>query len=103
MDSVSRNIVLLKLAYLGISGYLLEIIIDYLTNCKQHTIVNGSISSQADIEYGVPQGSILGLISFSANVNDLLQRSGNQNGETNLFADDSTAFEIGSNVDDALN
>ena len=100
---MSHNNVLLKLTALEISGNLLEIIKDYLTNHKQYTIVNGSKSYQADIEYGVPQGSILGPISIFANVNDLPQKSSNQNGETNLFADDSTAFEIGSNVDDALN
>ena len=101
-DSVAHSIVLLKLAALGISGNLLEIIRDYLTDRKQFTIVNGSNSSKANIDYGVPQGSILGPISFSANVNDLPQKSGNQNGETNLFADDSIAFEIGSTVDDAI-
>ena len=101
-DSVSHSTVLLKLAALGISGDLLELIKDYLTNRKQFTIVNGCKSSDAEIEYGVPQGSILGPVSFSANVNDLPQKSGNQSGETNLFADDSTSFEIGSNVDDAL-
>ena len=101
-DSVSHSTVLLKLAALGISGDLLELIKDYLTNRKQFTIVNGCKSSDAEIEYGVPQGSILGPVSFSANVNDLPQKSGNQSGETNLFADDSTSFEIGSNVDYAL-
>lgn len=102
-DSVSHSTVLLKLAALGISGDLLEIIQDYLSDRKQFTIVNGCKSSTAHIEFGVPQGSILGPVSFSANVNDLPDKSDNQDGETNLFADDSTAFEIGSNADDALN
>ena len=102
-DSVSHSTVLLKLAALRISGDLLELIKDYLTNRKEFTIVNGCKSSDAEIEYGVgPQGSILGPVSFSASVNDLPQKSGNRSGETNLFADDSTAFEIVSNVDDAL-
>ena len=35
-------------------------------------------------------------------VNYLPEEAQNENGETNLFADDSTTFEIGNTVDDAI-
>ena len=91
-DSVSHSNVLVKVTALEISGDLFEIIQDYLSDHKQFTIVNGCKSSTAYIEFGVPQGSILSPVSFSANVNDLPDKSDNQDGETNLFADYSTAF-----------
>ena len=49
-----------KLKQNGISEKLLNLIIDFLSNRKQRVVLNGKYSSWANIEAGVPQGSILG-------------------------------------------
>ena len=93
----------MKLAALGFSGDILQYLTNYLSNRKQFTVVNGSLSSESNVNYGVPQGSLLGPVCFLGCVNDLPEEAQNENGETNLFADDSTTFEIGNTVDDAIN
>ena len=70
-DSVSHKTALLKLAALGFSGDILQYLSNYLFNRKQFTVVNGSLSSEANVKYSVPQGSLLGPVCFSGSVNDL--------------------------------
>ena len=69
-DTVSHDILLLKLDHYGIRGNAYTLLKTYLTGRKQFVSVNEAISSTADIEYGVPQGSNLGSILFSIYVND---------------------------------
>ena len=52
------------------------------------------------IEYGVPQGSLLGLRLFLLYVNDMTGCV--TVGELHLFADDTTAFVIGKNIEEVV-
>ena len=61
-------------------------------------LANGSWSDSGDIPSGVPQGSILGPILFSMFINDL-PAVVNPSITAALFADDSTFFTPGNNVD----
>ena len=99
-DSVSHEILLKKLSACGFAGDFHEYIADYLTGRSQVTKVNGVVSSKASVDYGVPQGSLLGPTCFSVNVNDMPEAgtAGNE-----LFADDSTSFTVGDSVDSVLN
>ena len=75
----------------GISGDLLNILSDFLSNRKQRVVLNGQTSSWAIITAGVPQGSILGPLLFLICVNDL---SDGLTSIIKLFADDTSFFSV---------
>ena len=59
-DKVWHKGLIYKLKQNGMSGKLLNLIIDFLSNRKQRIVLNGKHSSWTNIEAGVPQDSILG-------------------------------------------
>ena len=70
-DKVWHDGVIFKLEQNGISGDLLNILIDFLSNRKQRVVLNGQFSAWASVNAGIPQGSILGLFLFLICINDL--------------------------------
>ena len=80
-----------KLKQNGISGKLLNLTIDFLTNRKQRVVLNGKYSSETNIEAEVPQGSIMEPLFFLIYINDL---SDNLITNPKLFADDTFLFPI---------
>ena len=48
-----------KTAWIGIRGKNLEWAKDYLTNYKQKIKANNTTSSEREISYGVPEGSVM--------------------------------------------
>ena len=59
-----------RLSY-GISGNLLKLIANYLTNRKQSVILSDQISSYENFIFGVSQISVLGPFFFLIYINDL--------------------------------
>ena len=49
----------------GIDGQLLHLINNYLNNRKQRVVLHGQSSNWAEVNAGVPQGSILGPLFFN--------------------------------------
>ena len=90
-DKVWHKDLIYRLKQNSISGKLLNLIIDFLLNRKQRVGLNGKYSSWTNIEAGVPQGSILGLLFFLIYINDL---SDNLITNPKLFADDTSLFSI---------
>ena len=69
----------------------------YLSNRAQIIITDGVNSNVSKISSGVPQGSILGPLLFLLYVNDLPLEL---KSESDMYADDTTLYNIGSNVNE---
>ena len=90
-DKVWQEGLIFKLKQNGISGKLLKFFEDYLYNRKQRVIINGSNSELADINSGVPQGSVLGPLLFLVYINDLEK---NIKSKVKFFADDTMLYSV---------
>ena len=85
-DCVWHQGLLVKLAALGVSGNLLDLLSSYLTGRTIQVVVNGKSSSNHDVGASVPQGSVLGPILWNVFFNDLLQALPS----SSAYADDCT-------------
>jgi hypothetical protein len=92
---VSQKILIDKLEYYGIQGVALDLFRSYLSNRKQVTVVDGGVSLLELIEWGVPQGSVLGPLLFLIFINDIPYASDLL---TWLFADDTSLVASASNL-----
>ena len=65
-DTLEHRTILRRLeSTFGISGSMLDWIGAYITNRKQFVVVDNISSASRVVEYGVPQGSVLGPIIFT--------------------------------------
>ena len=90
-DKVWHDGLIFKLKQNGISGNLLNLLSNFLRNRKQRVVLNGQTSSWADVNAGVPQGSILGPLLFLIYINDLVD---GLSSNAKSFADDTSLFSI---------
>ena len=90
-DKVWHDGLIFKLEQNGISGNLLKLFQNYLSNRKQRVVQNGTFSDYSSIESGVPQGSVLGPLLFLVYINDLER---NIKSNFKFFADDTMLFSI---------
>ena len=89
-DMVPFDILIKKLKLFGFSENVIQWFVNYFTQRKQSTVVNGNKSEESEVNCGVPQGSILGPLLFIMYMNDLPQVI--RNCKVSLYADDTCIY-----------
>lgn len=85
-DTVCHKKMFNKLQNYGFRGNVLNLIRSYFTDRRQHIKIDDKISHSRNINYGVPQGTVLGPIFFILYMNSILNL--NIEGTMLSFADD---------------
>lgn len=97
-DMVDHRILLDKLYHYGIRGIAHSWLSSYLSGRKQYVALNNKISATLDMQYGVPQGSILGPLLFIIYINDIPNVS--KIAKFVMYADDANVLLTGKTVVD---
>ena len=95
-DKVWHEDLIYKLKQNGIKSNLLDAMTNFLNDRKQRVVLNDLHSKWVNIEAGVPQVSILGLLLFLIYIND---SADNFISNPKLFADDTSLFSVINNKD----
>ena len=98
-DSVLRLPLMAKIHSLDLPQSLTRWLNNYLVDRSQVVVVNGSVSSEAAVLLGVPQGSMLDPLLFLIYIDNLPSVVQDLLGDSkvNLFADDILLFHLISN------
>ena len=89
-DTIDHDILQSKLFHYGIRGVPYDWFKSYLTNRQQQVMCQNILSNVKYINFGVPQGSILGPLLFLIHVNDFPQCI--TKGKIIMFAVDTNLF-----------
>ena len=92
-DTLDHQILLSRLkSYFGFTGSVLQWFRSYLTNRSQKVVISEVASSLRQLEFGVPQGSILGpllFVLYMAPLQDVISRHGL---DCMFYADDTQLY-----------
>ena len=92
-DCLPHDLIIAKFEAYGLSKNSLKLLLDYLEGRKQRVKIGSSYSFCSDVKRGVPQGSVLGPLSFKVFINDVFMFI--ENCEICKFADDNTFCNSG--------
>ena len=101
-DLIDHNILLKKLKIYFRNKSTVLLFKSYLEKRTQMVYLNDNFSSEGQIPFGVPQGSILGPILFSLFINDMPLHISNEN-TCEMFTDESTLHFSGKTITEISN
>ena len=103
-DTVDHRILLDRLQFdFGISGSALNWIESYLSNRTQRIYIDGVLSSNFNLQFGVPQGSCLGPLLFSLYASKLFKIVESHLPNSHCYADETQlyiAFRSGNDLEE---
>lgn len=92
-DTIDHQILLQRLeGWFGVSGAALNWFSSYLNNRSQRIKLGDCLSSEVPLQFGVPQGSVLGPILFTLYTSPLSQFITDHSIPHHLYADDSQLY-----------
>ena len=91
-DSIDHNLLLDELSNVGVRGGALELIRSYLTGRHVQVAIGNAISDPLPLQYGVPQGSVLGPLLFSLYTRRLSQLLDDMGLSYHMYADDTQVY-----------
>ncbi len=92
-DTVSHDIMLSRLEHrFGISGTALKWFESYLRGRKQSVLIQGTRSDLQELEWGVPQGSVLGPLLFTCYTSPLADLAEKHKIGVHMYADDTQSY-----------
>lgn len=97
-DTVNHEILLAKLQHIGIRGLAHKWFTSYFKDRRQCVKLGNYVSEDLHISYGVPQGSLVGPLCFLLYLNDLPNVVTKFNATSIMFADDTSIFFTGPDV-----
>ena len=90
------TLLIAKLSAFGVSPLSLKLLYSNLSNRAQRIKINGNFSDRTDIEFDVPQGSILGSILFNINMIDLFYEC--EDSSVTSYADQTTPYSCATDI-----
>ena len=92
-DTVDHTILLRRFeTSFGVTGDVLKWIASYLSARSQRVMIDGVLSDRFDLSFGVPQGSCLGPLLFSAYASKLFQVIKNHLPNAHAYADNTQLY-----------
>ena len=99
-DCILHDLLMVKLVAYGFDYQSLRIMESFLSNRQQRTKINNGFSRYSEIIYGVPEGSILGLLLSNIYICDIffdIARS-----DISSYGDDNTPYNFDFNLDNVI-
>ena len=95
-DCIDHTLLIAKLSAFGVSPLSLKLFYSYLSNRTHRIKTNENFSDRTDIEFGVPQDSILGPILFNISMIDLFYEC--EGSSVASYADDTTPYSCATDI-----